>query len=742
RARFGNLALLALALCALAFAVWSGRALTSDGDLHRHSLLPQFRPEEVQRLEVWRGGRRSVIVRRPHPAAPPNPAHQATDDPDEGDWSLSEPFETDAEDPPVEKLLGSLRYATWERAVPGPLSPAADAGAASAILSERALVIQMGKLTYRLRLGGPSVSPPGSQYVEVDVSGSAPRVYVIKQGLVDDLFVDADVFRGRQIVPYRKSSIARVVLSSAAGARRLRRVGDTFHFEEMQDGQRARRAEVDRIFMALARASADPILDLEVAKTALAADSSLLVAVLPTATDKPEASFSFGGTCPTDPTKTVAVRHLPEPLAGCVDRSVLYALREPASSLIDSTLFSLHADEVDTVQITEGDQVLEFARSADGFTLRQPRSAELDAEAAKDRLSRILNIDGDLLPARERPHGAAEFSAAIVTLESSARPGEERVKETVRVSSPRADGSRLVYRQDDGAVVVIPHDAALALHADATLLKDHRVFDYPISQVRGLDIKRGTVKQTLRRSAAGALTLLEPKGYDIDGGLAVNLIDELRTLHAVRWVTDGPTTGFGLDKPRVSVRFDVEVDGQPISRTLTLGRSAPGGFYASVDRDPGVFVAPRSVDRALGMLLLDRSLFSADRNAIVELNIAAGDRAHLSLKRVAGELTVQKGSSAFDPARIDELLDAVSSLRPEAAVHVGPPGPGEGLRKPVLTVFIRRLSPASVGLPPIRFSVGSRDSFDDASIYYARPATGNATYALPRAQVERILDLF
>jgi hypothetical protein len=38
--------------------------------------------------------------------------------------------------------------------------------------------------------------------------------------------------------------------------------------------------------------------------------------------------------------------------------------------------------------------------------------------------------------------------------------------------------------------------------------------------------------------------------------------------------------------------------------------------------------------------------------------------------------------------------------------------------------------------------VGTRDSFRDASIYYARIGSINATFALPREQVQRLLDLF
>ena len=77
--------------------------------------------------------------------------------------------------------------------------------------------------------------------------------------------------------------------------------------------------------------------------------------------EKAEASLAFGGTCPLDPEKTVAMRIVPEPLAGCVERSVLGALREPASSLIDSSLFTFHADE--------------FASAYDDWTLSRLRRA-------------------------------------------------------------------------------------------------------------------------------------------------------------------------------------------------------------------------------------------------------------------------------------------------------------------------------------------------------------------------------
>jgi hypothetical protein len=753
RARWLNLGLLIAALLSLGLVMWTAKTPTSlERQVRQRHLLELFRREDVQRLEVRQGDRKTVVVRRT--AAPGDllrqevePGAEAETDPAaldgatdvaeaDAEWSLSEPFETDADGVPVERLLGSLQYATWEREIGANPPPESNVG-----LATHELVVVMGSATYRLSLGADAVTPAGARYVQVASGESSPVTYVVKKRWVDDLFVEGDSFRGRQIVPYRKSSIERIVLSSAAGVRRLRRSGGHFMFDGMQDNQRVEHHGLDRIFLALSRARAEPFVSVDVAKAALGLDASVRVALVPRQPDKPEASLEFGGRCPNAPEQIIAIRHLPEPLAGCVDKSIVYALREPASALIDRHLFGFDADEVDTVRLVEGESVLEFARGGDGFVLQQPRSAPLDAEAARDRLARILETEGELLLEGRKPDAAAAYSAATITLESSARAGEERLAETVRVSEAAADGTRRVFREVDGAVLLVSAESALSLRADATLMKAPAVFDYPAKQVRRVHVVFGKLEQALERSPEGALTLSTPRDVDVDGGLAVDLIDQLRSLRALRWVTDRAGPGFGLDKPRASVRLLVEVDGNPIERTLSLGSRAPGGYYASVDRDPGVFVAPRSLERVLGTWLLDRAVFRAERDSIVELSLQGEGLGSVQLKRVAGQLTVQKAPSGFDAARVDELLDTIETLRAEAAVHLGPATANEGLRRPILTGMIRRQSPENVGIPPIRFSIGSRDSFRDASIHYARVASVNATFALPREQVQRLLDL-
>ena len=121
RARWTNLALVLLAVASVLLVVWSGRTATRADEVRRGHLLPVFRQEDVRRIELRRGNTRSVVVRRAAAggaggqgqAGPEEPA-----DPLASEWLLTEPVETDAEPVAVQKLLGSLRYATWERELP------------------------------------------------------------------------------------------------------------------------------------------------------------------------------------------------------------------------------------------------------------------------------------------------------------------------------------------------------------------------------------------------------------------------------------------------------------------------------------------------------------------------------------------------------------------------------------------------------------------------------------------------
>ena len=61
--------------------------------------------------------------------------------------------------------------------------------------------------------------------------------------------------------------------------------------------------------------------------------------------------------------------------------------------------------------------------------------------------------------------------------------------------------------------------------------------------------------------------------------------------------------------------------------------------------------------------------------------------------------------------------------------------PGEGLDRPSLEVLVNRTSG-----DPVTLTFGAGDTFQGASVVYARRAGVEATYAVPRSKVRRLLD--
>ena len=153
----------------------------------------------------------------------------------------------------------------------------------------------------------------------------------------------------------------------------------------------------------------------------------------------------------------------------------------------------------------------------------------------------------------------------------------------------------------------------------------------------------------------------------------------LGSLTALRFVADADDGTFGLEKPTLTASARWDADGGVRSTRLVVGRATPGGFFAKLDGDASVFVIERSVAERLGTLLVDRSAFLADPKTLARVVITANGVSRV-LERSRDEL-VPAASSGIDPAVAERLIEALGSLRAEAALHTGPPRPHEGFAK-------------------------------------------------------------
>ena len=730
------LVLIALALV-IVVGMTSGSVTTGEALARERNLLAAFREDELTRIVIERGAKKVVLEREEEDRDPALDAAAPGDDSPAHDartWRLVEPVVEEADAFAVEELVTALDHATAVRRI---REDDVDRSAMGLAPPRFVVALEMGTIHYRLVVGGKAAAPEGSAYVEISGDGAPRRgVAIVRGDTIEQLDVDADDLREAKLVPYLSDALRAMTLEGVGGKRKLRRDVERWRFDGMMHDLRVDRRLISDLFVQLVELGAKEPVPMDRATRILdAAKDRIVLTELPQ-DNKPRAVIAFGGRCPRDADKIVAVRREPDPRAGCAPREIGQLLATPADQLLATRVFSFHVDEVEQMKSTGPQRKLELVRRGSAFHLRQPEEADVGYEAGTQRLVTVTEARGVWVAEPDLRALGLEPARTIVELSTGGASEAEVLREQVVVGEPDADGFAAVLRRADGAVLRIDRTAWRALTPDATLVRPRALFDFDAKDVRDVAIS-GRVDQEIRRQEDGTLHLVRPSGVAIDAALADDLLKTLAGLEAERWVSDVDDGSFGLDDPVLRIGVDVERDkGESAHRGLAIGSATTGGSYASREGDSGVFVLSRLDERNLEQLAIDRSVFVIDPQTVTRLGLLTA-RADVELVRIGESFEQRAGQPQLDSDAIARLVDAMSGLRPEAALHTGPARPEEGLSDPVLVISVTRDAGRQ---GPIHLRFGSGDAWQGVSVHYARADGVDATYVVPRSAVSAIVD--
>jgi hypothetical protein len=725
RATLVNLALVALA-GGLLFAVVSSTdsVTTSEREARKGNLLTRFSASELSRITIERKSGKVVLE------------HVADGDAGDGGWRLVQPVREEPEAEAVQDLVGSLEFAKVVRRI---APPAVDRKAFGLEPPRAALSLTLPRASYRLLLGGPAPAPPGAAYLELSGDGVAnPGVVVIREDLAEALDVSLEDLRGQLILPYQVTSLRSLWLEGVGGKRKLARRGQQWRFEGMQGDMCADREAMQMLSVQLSRAKADPFLDAREAREAQQDAQTVKVTALPEDSKRARAVVVFGGDCPSRPRAVVAIRREPNPVAACVPAQVMSALRAPAGELVARALFSMRPDEVERLEIAAGGQHLDLVRKGDGFLMRSPTEREVKLDIGNQRLESLLALRGEIIPEAEAAELEFGSAAGEVSLQGVPGSGKKEYRESIQFIRAKNEDRVFVRRAADGATLGLDPESARMLDADAALLRGHRVLEFNSRDVRGVEIEYAGELQKVIRDPKGGLSLIAPKGFGIDAGLTAAVIDTLASLSTQRWIAGSADGHFGFRKPvlRCWVKLAAE-DGGTREHELRVGSPTRGGAYAQLAQDPAVFVLPKRALEALETWLVDRSLFLAEPTSLLRVELET-PTARVELRRDGESFVQQSGQTRLEPGEIQQIVDALSTMRAEAALHLGKPDRTEGFDEPILTV---RLMRGEGSQRPASWQVGAGDSWRGISVHYVRAEGVDATYVIARSKVRRVLDL-
>lgn len=730
RDRWVNGILVAVALTLTATSwITAESVTTSERRAREYNVFRSWRPGELERIRIARPG-------QPHSELS---LRRLPDSTDPHDFALGEKEPRKADPGAVSELLGGLEYATWARRVDPDAVDRTGFGLQDPILEVR---VTFRNTDYRLIIGGEAPTPRGARYAELTGTGvPSPGVGLLSANTVERLQVDARAFLGRQLLPYARSEMARIELRGEGGDRTLVRDARGFRLDG-NDGPRADAEATNRLFFQMARVAADRYLDVAEARELIEKDpAGIEITQVPTTGQS--VRVRLGGRCPGAVDSTIALRETEPTVAGCVPLTVLPALTASREDLIDRTPFPFQPDEVDHVTVVEGDRTLEAVRTGARFDLLRPRKAEVELDAGNDFLEALVSTPGELWQAapESAPHRAAlglSPPRGTVTLRGLVESNDESVDLTVRYGAPDARGRVWIEREDDGALLFLNAHRAHAFSADDTWTRSRSLLQIDKEAIERVVVEAPDGPRIIERMESGSLHLARPEGFTIDAGLASDWLSELAQLRAVRWLAPAEASN-RRPTSSLDVRVTYRVDGKQAHFGFTVGDRITGGYLAELrtdGEDHARFVLPASVFRTLSTLPISRLTMVPELDSLEQVTVE-GQGTRIVLERRAGDWVSADG--LLTPEMVGTLEQALAGLRPEAAVQVGGPRPGDGFERPELVITGRMRRP---GEEPhsFTFRFGRVESWQGRVAQLARVDGVDATFVFDRHQVQRVLD--
>jgi hypothetical protein len=725
------LVLVAAALAIVAF--WDrGRVTTDEATGRKLQLFDAWRPEDVSRIVVEGAGGRVEVV------------SQLDADGDRTYRLREGDVERLADDQEVDDFLLTLEYAGFERRAEG-----LDRETLGLEPPHLVVTIAMGKLAYTLRVGGTAPSPEGARYAEVEGGARPKATYVLKPALVKALEEEPRTLRSKQLSPYLSSDVERYELDGPAGRYTLRRAGTggrtTIDLVVETPGAPPSRASfrtVDAWATTLAKLEAARFVD----DPGRSADATKL-RVVPRDGKRPTALLELGGSCEGGR----LVRRLePDPAAACVEARLVEALSVPAARFADTYALGLPEADVTEIKLSEDSTTVELARRGEGWHLRKPDEAQLDASVGNALLSRLASAEGELVPGSDAKELGLEPPRArlrIVGLPDRAGgPNAPEHVEELDVGTER-DGAVHLRRKTDGALLRLSTAAAAAFLPAPSALRPTQLLDVPMKHVRGLALNCGGKRQELTRDGKGTFTRIAPEtALRADLTAASELAEALRSLTAVRWDAERHEPRHGLDAPACSLALTVAVpdaqgntapdDPKEPMRThkLVLGAETEGGYFATLEGSSAVFVAPRPLFAMGREWLLDRGALLVDAAEVERVVVAVGERRLEVLRR--GDAWALATQTSPNDTRATTVGKALEALLAEGVVTLGKAAKDEGFDAPKARVSIVRRE----GSPTLELVVGATADVRGARSAFVRRGDIEATFAVSLARLSPILD--
>ena len=365
---------------------------------------------------------------------------------------------------------------------------------------------------------------------------------------------------------------------------------------------------------------------------------------------------------------------------------VFVPFKERGGKPVGSPLFEFDPDDISQIKITNGDAVVEFKRTDDGWYLGpEPRDrASVDAvrrliETALstpilDKIDAGETGDGDRLSLYGLKKSRVQFDFRG-DRDLSLLIGKDAVDESR--AYVRFEGSRDIY--------LIPDDLVNLILSSPQDFRDRMTARLRPDRVDRMIISRPAGEIELRRAASG-WQIIKPLSAPGSAAAIDALLEKLLTMRIEGFALNADPGVLGLSEPAAEIQLFGE--GRSTPETIRVGDASPqGGIYARLEPRGVTVRLPSSIHEILAF-----DLASLRDNALARINLDLVDRIRVTtpasgfdLKRKADGWVI--GGKPASTAAVQKMVTAFAAVK---ATRFEPATAGvleqNGLSHPPLTV--------------------------------------------------------
>ena len=734
------LGLLAIGLAAYVILFDRGTLSSRDLDQRKGSVLPELVRARVDKIEIQRKGKTTVLTR------------DSAGEDEASLWQVKVPYQAKADPNAVDSLISALEWIEPRRRLRNVSE--ADRKQFGLVTPRYRLWFTVGKVRVPLLFGNETPQGDGL-YAQ---ASDATTVFVVGKDALEALDHESEHYHGKELHDgVLLGTTKQIAFRDAAGERVVRKHDDRlWHIDTPAvglasvqavvevvaalDGLRASRFIATGVKNLSGYGMDRPNLDLNLDKTRL---------IMPPPGEprpaKPDAikrenvslRLRFGDVCQGHPDERYVIVDAAEDVYCVLDADVA-KLRRPLDALRESRLLPLDDDEVESVRIDGAAAHLSLRKDQGEFTYEAVRqgAVTLKGEARADSVTqwlkalgtaKVLRFDEDPLPTSDKGR----------SLTLRFERGKDRAPYDVCVDTSRS-GEFRVQRADEPRSVVLAAEVAELVEPSAARFRRLDLVHIAESELRSIELRRGSEVERLTRASAQANFVIESPIHAPADSLATGELTRLlASLQAERFVADAPRAEHALSSPAAIIDVAYLDADKPTTTkrfSLRIGAETPGGRFAELEGQAGVFVAnAQLVAVALAPLMSRTSLATPiDRIRVVEL--ASGGK-RLRIERGAGGLVAAAGT-AMTPEQARSLAERVSTLRATRVTGYGPALPEHGLTKPFAQILVETDAAQAGTSQRYAIVIGAES---DQGARFARRDDQQAGYVLSRDTVDALL---